>query len=79
MPKLTTRVNRKVNTNFDMEAGKSACLGCGKHLAYCGKPFSADISCPNCGAVNVYVDSQQPSEVRGGQPHGQRLGQQHSV
>jgi hypothetical protein len=35
-----------------------------RKLAYCGKPFSADIECPKCGAINVFVESQQPSKLR---------------
>lgn len=36
------------------------CLRCEKQLSYCGKPFSAELRCPNCGALNVYEESQQP-------------------
>lgn len=46
------------------DVGNSACLGCGEHLAYCGKPFSDEIECRNCGAVNVFVESQQPKFIR---------------
>jgi phage FluMu protein Com len=64
MTQIRPSVNRIANKKRNMDSGKSACLGCGKHLAYCGEPFSAEIVCPHCGAVNVYVDSQKPSEVR---------------
>jgi len=33
-------------------------------LAYCGKPFTADITCGQYGTVNVFVDSQEPSALR---------------
>jgi hypothetical protein len=64
MTQIRNAVNRIINKKPNMDAGKSTCLGCGKHLAYCGEPFSAEIACSHCGAVNVYVDSQKPCEVR---------------
>ena len=53
-------VKKKVNKNENYALGDSNCLSCGKHLAYCGKPFSAKIICRSCGAINVYENSQQP-------------------
>lgn len=41
--------------------GTSFCMNCGSQLAYCGKPFSADISCGKCGAVHTFEESQQPT------------------
>jgi ribosomal protein L40E len=41
--------------------GSSVCLNCGAQLAYCGRPFTADIECLKCGAINVFKESQQPS------------------
>ena len=40
------------------------CLNCRAQVSYCGKPFSAEIACPKCGAVNIYVDSQQPTALK---------------
>jgi hypothetical protein len=37
------------------------CLGCGRRLTLCGKPFTADIECHKCGVINSYIDSQQPT------------------
>ncbi len=47
-----------------LRPGEAACLACGKKLSYCGKPFSAEIACPNCGGINVYRESQRPDSVR---------------
>jgi ribosomal protein S27AE len=41
--------------------GTSICLNCSAFLAYCGRPFTAKISCGKCGAMNVFEESQQPS------------------
>ena len=68
-------VKRKVHKNENMSDGNLNCLACGQHLAYCGKPFSAVLACPKCGAANVYCESQQPSRL---QSPGQALAQQHS-
>jgi len=43
-----------------LKPGEAACLACGSFLSYCGKPFSAELKCPSCGAVNIYEESQQP-------------------
>jgi hypothetical protein len=40
------------------------CINCAKRLTMCGEPFTADIECPNCGAVNVYEESQQPARIK---------------
>jgi DNA-directed RNA polymerase subunit RPC12/RpoP len=40
------------------------CLGCGRKLTFCGSPFTADIECPKCNYINVFVESQQPMGVR---------------
>jgi Zn finger protein HypA/HybF involved in hydrogenase expression len=40
------------------------CLNCGAQVSYCGKPFSAEIACPKCGAINIYVDSQQATALK---------------
>jgi hypothetical protein len=64
MTKYGRSVNRNRDKKRDMEMGNSTCLGCGEHLAYCGKPFSADLKCRSCGAINVYEDSQQPKSLR---------------
>ncbi len=40
------------------------CLKCGRQLTKCGLPFSAEIGCLKCGAVNIYEDSQQPKCVK---------------
>jgi hypothetical protein len=51
------------------------CINCGKRVSYCGKPFSAEIACPHCGAVNVYEDSQQPIRLAAGaRPHVNQCG-----
>jgi phage FluMu protein Com len=44
--------------------GYAACLACGNQLSYCGKPFTLEIACPSCRAVNVYEDSQQPVRIK---------------
>ena len=40
------------------------CLRCKAGITYCGEPFSADISCPKCGAVNEFENSQQPTRLK---------------
>jgi len=40
------------------------CLSCGNRLSFCGKPFTAELTCPSCSAVNVYEDSQQPAKLK---------------
>lgn len=47
-----------------LRPGEAACLACGAFLSYCGKPFSAEIKCPSCGAINIYEDSQQPKGLK---------------
>ena len=56
------RQNRSTNTEYARPSSSKigVCIKCGKQVSYCGKPFSAEIACPHCGAVNVYEDSQQP-------------------
>ena len=39
------------------------CLNCGEQLTRCGRPFTDTVLCRPCGAMNVYVDSQQPIRV----------------
>ena len=60
-------VSRHKDTKcVDRSTSIGKCLNCGKRLSFCGKPFTADLRCPNCGAVNVYRDSQQPLELKSG-------------
>lgn len=40
------------------------CLGCGHKLSVCGLPFTADLECDNCHAVNSYRHSRQPVDFR---------------
>lgn len=40
------------------------CLGCKAQLSFCGKPFTAELVCRSCGAVNVYEESQQPARIK---------------
>jgi predicted RNA-binding Zn-ribbon protein involved in translation (DUF1610 family) len=44
----------------------SSCLTCDKQLTVSAVPFSGDIECPSCGAINLFRDAQQPLGVRGG-------------
>lgn len=64
MTQKVASVNKTVNKTKNTYSGDSACLSCGKHLAYCGKPFSAEIKCPFCEALNVYQDSLQPKFLK---------------
>jgi hypothetical protein len=50
----------KLLMSIRREQTKSNCIHCGQHLATCGQPFSAEIQCRQCGAVNVYSNSNQP-------------------
>lgn len=58
MAKRQDIVKHKNHKTF--KVGEAPCLKCGRFLSYGGKPFTAEIKCPACGAVNVYEDSQQP-------------------
>lgn len=40
------------------------CLKCSSRLSLCGAPFTADLECPKCGAVNGYEDSFQPVRLK---------------
>ena len=42
------------------------CLNCKAQLSFCGKPFTAELVCDQCGAVNIYEKSQQPVRVKMG-------------
>ncbi|HEY1262869.1 MAG TPA: hypothetical protein VGF06_05045, partial [Terriglobales bacterium] len=44
--------------------GTSYCMNCGEQLAYCGKPFTAEIACQKCGALHLFRESQQPQEFK---------------
>jgi len=46
------------------------CLGCGRRLTLCGARFTADIKCPNCMYINVFLDSQQPIGIRVADTYG---------
>jgi len=41
----------------------SACMHCHKQLTVSAVPFSAKITCPGCGAVNIFHNSQHPHRV----------------
>jgi ribosomal protein S27E len=56
---------KKDRNNANTEVRTGHCLGCGDKLTFCGQPFTADIECPGCGAVNVYINSFKPGKVRG--------------
>lgn len=45
------------------------CLKCGAQISFCGKPFSAEIACLKCGAVNVWEESQQPKFLKHEEQH----------
>jgi hypothetical protein len=62
MAKRRLYVKSKIPKIF--KVGEAACLACGTFLSYCGRPFSAEIECPSCGAINVYEDSQQPKGLK---------------
>ena len=47
----------------DQSALIGFCLGCGARVSRCGVPFSGDVTCPSCAAINVYMDSQQPCRL----------------
>jgi hypothetical protein len=64
MTQASNKTNRIKTKSENMRRGDSACLQCGEHLAYCGQPFTANLECPKCGAVNIYEESQQPKALR---------------
>gem|GEM_PF-5516534 len=49
----------KYTKNGDVERKIGLCLACGTRLSLCGLPFSADIRCLACGAINEYRQSFQ--------------------
>ena len=42
----------------------AGCLKCGSRLSFCGMPFTADLECPKCGAINAYEASFQPVRLK---------------
>jgi hypothetical protein len=48
---------------------KGYCLNCKTQISFCGKPFTAEIACPKCKAVNVWEESQQPKFLKEAQQH----------
>lgn len=40
------------------------CLNCRAQLSFCGKPFTDELTCRFCGAINVYEESQQPARLK---------------
>jgi len=44
----------------------SSCLGCEKQLTVSAVPFSGEVECPSCRAINSFSNAQKPSSVRGG-------------
>lgn len=53
--KSTSREQKSVNEGY--------CLECGYRLSVCGRPFTADLDCSKCGAINRYIESYQPFTV----------------
>ncbi len=53
---------RKYRTT-DEEKMIGNCLKCGTRLTFCGRPFSAEIRCRNCGSLNIFTHSQQPTRL----------------
>lgn len=49
---------------FDGQDKNGKCLNCKAQMSFCGLPYSAEISCPKCGAVNVFEESFQPVRLR---------------
>jgi predicted RNA-binding Zn-ribbon protein involved in translation (DUF1610 family) len=43
----------------------SLCIRCTKQLTVSSVPFSGKVSCPGCGAVNIFRNSQYPCDVLG--------------
>ena len=62
---MTVYAREKHPASHDKTAHIGYCLGCAARLTFCGQPFTADIECPNCGAVNVYTHSFTPNKVKG--------------
>lgn len=40
------------------------CLNCGETLTRCGAAFDLEVTCPVCGRVNVYKDSNKPIYIK---------------
>lgn len=40
------------------------CLGCGRRITLCGRPFTSEVECANCHTINVFQESQQPVSCR---------------
>lgn len=61
-------MQREISANhtkrIDRESKQGRCLNCEADLSFCGKPFTADLRCPKCGAVNAYEDSFQPIRLK---------------
>ncbi len=44
----------------------SSCLRCSRQLTVSAVPFSGEVECPHCGAVNIFENSQKPEAMREG-------------
>jgi hypothetical protein len=66
------KLRGRISVKYEIPRSKRAireestgyCLKCKAQLSFCGKPFTADLTCDSCGAVNVYEESQQPVRLR---------------
>ena len=54
----------KLAKSEDVAKKTGHCLGCGTRLSLCGRPFTVDLQCPCCGAINAYVESFQPVRLK---------------
>ena len=59
-PQATAGENHAFGLGTKQRKSDGYCLECGRRLTRCGVAFSGEFSCPGCGAVNVYENSQQP-------------------
>jgi len=63
---MLTKKKLNASTKFSISPSESVgyCLICGAQVSKCGKPFTAELRCQKCGAVNVYEESQQPKFLK---------------
>lgn len=55
---------KNVGVSANRAESIGCCLKCDAQLSKCGVSFTAEVTCQECGAVNVYEDSQQPKSFR---------------
>lgn len=63
---ISSKYEKKSVKRLSVAESVGYCLNCKAQLSFCGKPFTAEIPCIKCGAVNIYEESQQAVRLKVG-------------